>query len=212
MKKYIAEILGTFCLMFAGTGAIIINQHTGGAVTHVGICIVFGLIVTAMIYTFGAISGAHINPAVTLCFWVAGLFPAKEILPYILCQLVGAFLATFLLKFMFPENEGLGGTYPTGSDWQSFILETVLTFMLMLTILFTSQGAKETGVLAGLAIGGVVLLEALFAGPISGASMNPVRSFAPALVSGKMESYWVYATAPTLGALLATFTWKGMKT
>lgn len=212
MKKYLAEVLGTFCLMFAGTGSIIVNQHTGGAIGHVGICIVFGLIVTAMIYTFGAISGAHINPAVTLCFWVAGLFPAKEILPYIVSQLVGAFLATLLLWLMFPENEGLGGTYPSGSDLQSFVMEVVLTFMLMLTILFTSQGSKEVGVLAGLAIGGVVLLEALLAGPISGASMNPVRSLSPAVLSGKMSSYWVYLTAPTLGALLATFIWKGMRT
>lgn len=211
MKKYIAEVLGTFCLIFCGTGAIVVHQETGGAVTHVGICIVWGLIVTGMIYAFGNISGAHINPAVTLCFWVAGLFPGKEILPYVISQAIGAFLATTLLMLMFPNNEGLGGTYPTGSDMQSFVMELVLTFMLMLVILFTSQGAKEVGVLAGIAIGGIVLLEALFAGPISGASMNPVRSLAPALLSGKMSSVWVYLSAPTIGALLATFTWKLMK-
>ena len=211
MKKYIAELLGTFCLIFSGTGAIIVHQETGGTVTHVGICIVFGLIVTAMIYAFGNISGAHINPAVTVSFWVAGLFPAKEILPYIISQTIGAFLATGLLRLMFPENEGLGGTYPSGSDMQSFVMEVVLTFMLMLVVLFTSQGSKEVGVLAGLAIGGVVLLEALFAGPISGASMNPIRSLAPAIVAGKTSQLWVYLAAPTIGALLATFTWNVMK-
>lgn len=211
MKKYMAEVLGTFCLIFAGTGAIIINQQTGGTVSHVGVCIVWGLIVTAMIYTFGSVSGAHINPAVTVGFWVAGLFPGKQILPYIISQAIGAFLATGLLKFMFPESEGLGGTNPSGDVWQSFILELVMTFMLMLVILFTSQGSKEVGVLAGLAIGGVVLIEALFGGPISGASMNPVRSLSPAVLSGKMYNYWIYFSAPPIGALLATFTWKVMK-
>ncbi|REC62387.1 aquaporin [Chryseobacterium pennae] len=211
MKRYIAETLGTFCLIFSGTGAIIINQHTGGTLGHIGICIVFGLIVTAMIYTFGSVSGTHINPAVTICFWVAGLFPAKEILPYIISQVIGAFTASALLMLMFPENEGLGGTYPSGSNGQSFVLEVVLMFMLMLTILFTTQGSKEVQQLAGWAIGGVVLLGALFAGQISGASMNPVRSLSPAFFSGNMSSLWVYLTAPTIGALLATFTWRAMK-
>lgn len=212
MKKYAAEVLGTFILIFCGTGSIVINGETGGAVIgHLGIALSFGLVVTAVIYTFGATSGAHINPAVTLSFWVAGLFPRKDVLPYILSQALGAFLATGLLKILFPADDFLGGTTPSGSVWQSFVLEVVLSFMLMLVILFTSQGSKEVGVLAGLAIGATVLLEALFAGPVCGASMNPVRSLSPAVVSGHISTLWVYLTAPVLGMLGATGTWKILK-
>ncbi len=211
MKKYIAEIIGTFALVFCGTGAIIIDQQTGGQVGHIGVAITFGLIVTVMIYTFGDISGAHFNPAVTIGFSVAGLFERKEIFPYILSQAVGAFAASGLLRFLFPDNLNLGATLPSGTQMQSFILEIVLTFFLMLVILFTSQGSKEVGVLAGLAIGATVLLEAMFAGPICGASMNPIRSLAPAIVSGNLTSLWVYLAAPTIGALTATATWRLMK-
>ena len=211
MRKYIAELIGTFALVFCGTGAIIINQQTNGQVGHIGIAITFGLIVTAMIYTFGSKSGAHFNPAVTIAFSLANLFPPKEILPYILSQIVGAFIATVLLKLMFPNNLNLGGTIPAGSNLQSFILEIVLTFILMLVILFTSQGSKETGTMAGLAIGGVVLLEAMFAGPISGASMNPVRSLSPAIISGNITTLWIYLTAPFIGAASATFVWRLVK-
>lgn len=212
MKKYVAEILGTFILIFCGTGSIVINQETGGAVIgHLGIAISFGLVVTAVIYTFGASSGAHINPAVTLSFWAAGLFPRKQVLPYILSQAVGAFLASGLLKLLFPANEFLGGTTPSGTEWQSFVLEVVLSFMLMLVVLFTSQGSKEVGVLAGLAIGATVLLEALFAGPICGASMNPIRSLSPAVVSGHLSTVWIYLSAPVLGMLLATGTWRVLR-
>ena len=211
MRKYIAELIGTFALVFCGTGAIIINQQTNGQVGHIGIAITFGLIVTAMIYTFGSKSGAHFNPAVTIAFSLANLFPPKEILPYILSQIVGAFIATVMLKLMFPDNLNLGATIPAGSNLQSFILEIVLTFILMLVILFTSQGSKETGTMAGLAIGGVVLLEAMFAGPISGASMNPVRSLSPAIISGNITTLWIYLTAPFIGAASATFVWRFVK-
>ena len=212
MKKYLAEVIGTFILIFCGTGSIIINQETAGAhIGHLGIAISFGLVVTVVIYTFGALSGAHINPAVTIGFWLAGLFSKKEVLPYIISQIVGAFLATGLLKLLFPANEFLGGTTPSGTEWQSFVLEVVLSFMLMLVILFTSQGSKEVGVLAGLAIGATVLLEALFAGPICGASMNPVRSLSPAVVSGHISTLWIYIVAPILGMVMATGTWKFLK-
>jgi aquaporin NIP len=211
MKKYIAELLGTFALIFCGTGAIIIDQQTNGQVGHIGVAITFGLIVTAMIYAFGDKSGAHFNPAVTIAFSLANLFPRKEILPYIVSQIIGAFLASTILKLLFPANLNLGSTIPAGSNLQSFVLEIVLTFILMLTILFTSQGSKETGTMAGLAIGGVVLLEAMFAGPICGASMNPVRSLSPAIVSGNFATLWIYLTAPVLGAGLATLAWKYTK-
>ena len=205
MQKYLAEFIGTFALVFCGTGAIVIDQQTGGAVTHTGIAITFGLIVLAMIYTFGEVSGAHLNPAVTLGFWVMRLFPAKEVTPYIGSQLAGAFLASFTLRLLFPTSRGLGATLPAGTEYQSFALEFILTFLLMLVIIRVSQGAKETGWFAGVAIGSVVGLEAMFAGPICGASMNPARSLAPAVVSGDLSHLWIYLTAPVLGALLAVF-------
>jgi len=208
MKRYIAEILGTFALVFCGTGAIIINQQTSGAITHVGIAITFGLIVMAMIYALGHISGAHLNPAVTIAFTLAKKFKAKQVTPYIISQLAGAFLASFVLNYLFPTNEFLGATIPSGTPLQSFILECILTFFLMLVIINVATGSKEQGMFAGLAIGSTVLLEAMFAGPISGASMNPARSLAPAIVSGHMEHLWVYLTATILGAALAIPIWK----
>ena len=211
MKKYVAELIGTFALVFCGTGAIIINQESEGAITHVGIAITFGLIVTAMIYTVGDISGAHLNPAVTLGFWLAKVFPAKEILPYFISQGAGAFLASFTLHFLFPNNQTLGATLPAGTAMQSFILEVILTFILMFVILHVAKGSKEQGMFAGIAIGFVVLLEAMFAGPICGASMNPIRSLAPAIISGHIEHLWVYLNAPILGAALAVVLWRYLK-
>jgi aquaporin NIP len=211
MRKYLAEIIGTFALIFCGTGAIIINQESGGLITHAGIAATFGLIVAAMIYTVGDISGAHLNPAVTIAFWVAKVFPAKEIIPYLISQAIGAFLASFTLHYLFPANEMLGATVPAGTAIQSFILELILTFLLMFTIIHVAKGSKEQGMFAGIAIGSVVLLEAMFAGPICGASMNPIRSLSPAIVSGHLEHLWVYLTAPTLGAILAVLVWKGLK-
>ena len=211
MRKYIAEIIGTFALIFCGTGAIIINQESGGAITHAGIAATFGLIVIAMIYTVGNISGAHLNPAVTIAFWVAKVFPAKEILPYIISQGIGAFLASLVLRFLFPANQLLGASLPVGSEMQSFILELILTFILMFVIIHMATGSKEQGMFAGLVIGSVVWLEALFAGPICGASMNPIRSLSPAIVSGHTEHLWIYLSAPILGAIIAVYTWMGLK-
>lgn len=212
MRKYIAEATGTFALVFCGTGAIIINQETNGTVSHAGIAITFGLVVMAMIYTFGNISGAHLNPAVSIAFTISGRFPVKQLLPYIIAQVAGAFLASFILKFLFPVNELLGTTIPYGSPMQSFILEFILTFFLMLVIINVATGSKEQGMFAGLAIGSTVLLEAMFAGPICGASMNPARSLAPALVSGHTEYLWIYLAATTLGAIAAVPLWKYLTT
>jgi aquaporin Z len=203
MKRYIAELLGTFALVFAGTGAIVINQVSGGAITHVGVALTFGLVVMAMIYTVGDISGAHLNPAVTIGFWASRRFPGRDVGPYILSQLAGAGIASALLKLLFPSDKLLGTTLPAGSEIQSCILEAVLTFLLMLTILSVSTGAKEKGVTAGIAIGAVIGLEAMFAGPICGASMNPARSIAPAVVSGNVQHLWLYIAGPVLGALAA---------
>ncbi len=203
MKRFLAEFLGTYALVFAGTGAIVINQQSHGVITHVGIAATFGLVVMSLIYTFGEISGAHFNPAVSIAFTVARRFPLKLLAAYIFSQIAGAVAASFTLKFMFPANELLGGTLPSGSDLQSFVMEFILTFFLMLVILNVASGSKEQGMFAGVAIGGVVGLEALFAGPVSGASMNPVRSFGPAVVSGHSEHLWIYLLAPTIGAILA---------
>ena len=177
MKKIVSELTGTFFLVFCGTGAIVINQESGGAITHAGIAITFGLIVMSLIYALGDVSGAHFNPAVSIAFTVAKKFPVRGLLPYITAQLIGATAASFLLKFLFPANELLGATMPAGSEVQSLILEFFLTFLLMLVIMKVAHGSKETGMFAGIAIGSVVLLEAMFAGPVCGASMNPARSF-----------------------------------
>ena len=203
MKKFAAEAIGTFALVFAGTGAIVINQVSSGAVTHVGIALTFGLVVLAMIYSLGEVSGAHLNPAVTLGFCTAGRMSWGEALPYLASQCAGAFAASGLLRFLFPQNATLGSTLPAGTAMQSFVLEAVLTAILMFTILSVSTGAKEKGITAGIAIGGIITLAALFAGPVSGASMNPARSLAPAVVSGHLDHLWVYLLAPVLGAQLA---------
>lgn len=208
MKKYLAEFLGTYALVFVGTGAIVIDQQTKGGITHVGVAITFGLIVMSMIYTFGDISGAHLNPAVSIGFTVAGKFPVKQLVPFIVSQLSGAVFASLTLKFLFPSNQFLGSTLPAGSDMQSFILEFILTFFLMLVIINVAKGSKEQGMFAGLAIGGVVALEAMFAGPVCGASMNPARSFAPAVVSGHTAHLWIYLVATVLGAVFAIPVWK----
>jgi len=206
-----AEFLGTAALVFAGTGAIVINDVSGGTITHVGVAMTFGLIVLAMIYTLGDISGAHVNPAVTFAFWRARRFEGARVLPYIGSQLGGALLASGLLRALFPTHATLGATLPAGPPAQSFILETVLTFLLMFVILNVSTGAKEKGLMAGVAIGSVILLEAMFAGPICGASMNPARSLAPALVSGNLSVVWLYLLAPLLGAWLAVGGCRGVQ-
>lgn len=203
-KKLLAELLGTFALVFAGTGAIVVNATSQGVITHVGVALTFGLVVLAMIHSFGDVSGAHLNPAVTLAFAAARRFPWRAVPGYIGAQLGGALTASLLLHHLFPHDPAaLGSTLPAGPASQSFALELVLTAILMLTILSVSHGAREKGVTAGMAIGAVVAVEALFAGPISGASMNPARSLAPALVSGHLAHLWLYVTAPVLGALLA---------
>jgi aquaporin NIP len=203
LRKSIAEVLGTFALVFCGTGAIVIDKASGGAVTHVGVAITFGLIVMAMIYSLGDISGAHLNPAVSIAFTLARRLPVKALAPYVASQVGGAFLASLTLRVLFPSNQMLGSTLPAGSAWQSFVLELLLTYFLMIVIINVSTGSKEQGLFAGIAIGSVILLEAMFAGPICGASMNPARSLAPAIVSGHIENLWVYLSAPVIGAALA---------
>jgi aquaporin Z len=210
-KRFISEIIGTFALVFCGTGAMVINDFTGGTVTHVGVAITFGLIVMGMIYAFGDISGAHMNPAVTIGFAYAKKFPWKEVPAYVLAQLIGAFLASGILLYLFPESQTLGATLPGLSALKVFIFEIILSFFLMVVIINVSTGSKEIGVVAGIAIGSVVLLEAMFAGPITGASMNPARSIAPAVVSGNIADLWIYIFAPIIGCVLAVVSCKLVK-
>ena len=211
MKNYISEFIGTFAMIFCGTGAMTINEITGGDVTHVGIGITWGLIVMAMIYAFGEISGAHFNPAVSIAFAYAKKFSWKEVPKYIFFQVAGAFAASLLLMWLFPKSELLGATIPTVDVWRAFVLELILTFFLMVVIINVSTGSKEVGMMAGIAIGSVVLLEALFAGPITNASMNPARSLAPNIVSGNIKGLWLYILAPIIGALLAVVSCKFVK-
>lgn len=202
-NQYLAEMMGTFALVFTGSGAMIVNDITTGSVTNVGVALVFGLIVTAMIYSIGNISGAHINPAVTLGFVLARKFAFSHALFFIFFQFIGACLASFCLRMIFPTASDLGCTLIRETWQQAFVLEVVLTFNLMFVILNVSTGSKEKGLMAGVAVGATVALSSLFAGPICGASMNPARSFAPALLSWNFSDLWVYMMAPVLGAFLA---------
>lgn len=205
MKKYLSEYLGTFILLFVGTGSVIVNQHTNGALGLTGIATVWGFVIIALIYSFGDISGAHFNPAVSIAFAVDNRFTWKEVPAFLLAQLAGALSASYVLHYLFPDNETLAITQPSGTAAQSFILELLMTFILMLVILRVSTGAKEKGITAGIAIGGTVWMLVLFGGPICGTSLNPTRSLAPAIVSGHFNALWIYLTAPFAGTLSAVF-------
>ncbi|MEB3218825.1 MAG: MIP/aquaporin family protein [Nostocales cyanobacterium 94392] len=203
-RETLAEALGTFILVFAGTGAIMVNSLSGGAVSHIGISFVFGSVVAAMIYCLGHISGAHLNPAVTLAFWTSGFFPRYLVMPYIAAQSIGGITASALLLISLGRVANLGATTPLNNNWsQSFLLEIILTFILMLVIFGSGLDRRAHVGFAGLAIGLTVGLEAAFMGPITGASMNPARSFGPALVGGIWQYHWVYWVAPIIGAQLA---------
>lgn len=205
----IAEATGTFVLVFAGTGAVMVNQITDGAITHLGVSFVFGAVVAALIYTLGHISGAHLNPAVTLGFWQLGFFPGHQVLPYIFAQSTGAIVASLSLRLSLGLVGNLGATLPLNDSWlQSLVLEAILTFILMLVILGSALDRRAIVGFAGIAIGLTVGLEAIVMGPITGASMNPARSLGPAFVSGIWQHHWVYWVAPIAGAQLAVWIYK----
>jgi aquaporin NIP len=205
-QQLTAEFVGTFMLVLAGCGAIVFNDISGGAIGHAGIAATFGLVVMTGIYAVGDTSGAHFNPAVTLAFAASGRFAKRKVAPFWAAQLAGAILAAAILKIYAPEHQTLGATVPAMDVWRVALLELILTWWLVVVIMSVATGAKEKGLFAGIAIGATVALEAMFAGPITGASMNPARSIGPALLSGELHDLWLYIVAPMLGALLAVAT------
>jgi MIP family channel proteins len=210
-KQCLAETLGTAGLVFAGTGAIIIDELSGGRITHLGICITFGLIVSVMIYAIGHISGAHINPAVTLGFALARHLPWRRVPLFWGAQLSGAIGGSLVLRGLFGDVGNMGATVPSGTAWQSLGLEVVLASILMFVIMAVATDVRTVGQSAALAIGMTVGLEAIFAGPISGASMNPARSFGPALVGWVWSSHWVYWVGPLVGAAVGALQYKWLR-
>jgi len=205
MNKYISEFLGTFFLVFFGTGSIIINNSYNNTITHTGISLIFGLIVMVVIFVFGDISGAHFNPAVSFGFYLLKRISFEKMGIYIIFQFLGGISSSLLLKSLFPDQILLGNTFPSGTAIQSFVFEIILTTLLILVIFSVSSGSKEKGLFAAIAIGGTITLEALFAGPISGASMNPIRSLSPAIASFNFNFLWIYLTAPFIGSILGKY-------
>jgi len=201
IRRSVAELVGTFALVTAGCGAIIVNAQTG-ALTHIGIALTFGFIITVMIAATGHISGAHFNPAVTIAFAVTRHFPWREVMHYVVAQVLGALLGAITLRFLFGDIALIGATIPAGSALQSFALEVLLTAVLMFVIISVATDTRAIGTPAALAIGLTVALDAMWGGPISGASMNPARSFGPSLIAGVWENQWIYWLAPILGAVI----------
>jgi MIP family channel proteins len=197
-----AEFVGTFALVFAGCGAIMVNAKTG-QLGHIGVAITFGLVIMAMIYAVGHISGAHFNPAVTFAFSLSRHFPWPRAALYWIAQLAGALTAAAILRGSLGNIAHVGATLPSGSQAQSFLWELVMTFFLMFVIMAVATDTRAVGEAAAIAVGGTVGLDAMFGGPISGASMNPARSAGPAIVSGDLHALWLYIVAPILGASLA---------
>jgi aquaporin NIP len=200
-RRVLAELIGTFALVFAGAGSVMVDAETG-ALGQVGIALTFGLVIMAMIYAVGHISGAHFNPAVSLAFALTRHFPWPRVAAYWTAQLAGALAAALLLRASLGDVAHVGATLPSGSYGQAFLWETTLTFFLMFVIMAVATDTRAVGEAAALAIGGTIAFGALVGGPVSGASMNPARSLGPALVSGELRALWIYLSAPLLGAAL----------
>ncbi len=209
-RALVAEAIGTFALVFAGCGAIMVDAKAG-ALGHVGVAISFGLVIMAMIYAVGHVSGAHFNPAVTFSFALARHFPRRRVALYWAAQLAGALLAAAVLRGSLGDLAHIGATYPSGSDGQAFLWEAVMSFFLMLVIMAVATDTRAVGEAAAIAIGGTVGLDAMFGGPVTGASMNPARSLAPGIVAGDLHAIWIYLLAPLVGASLAALAYSFMR-
>jgi len=208
--RLLAEALGTFAIVFFGCGAIALFALTPAAISVSAIPVIFGLVVAAMIYGFGHISGAHFNPAVTLAFAISRHFPLREAFPYILAQCLGGILASALLAFLFPSPGSYGATIPHVPMMQAFAWEAVMTFFLMLVIMAVATDTRAVGTMAGAAIGAVVMIDAFIGGWATGASMNPARSLAPAIIQGSLDTLWLYFAAPIVGAIAGSLIYKLM--
>lgn len=206
-RSLTAELIGTFALVFAGAGAIMVGAKTH-ALGHVGVAISFGLVIMVMIYAVGHISGAHFNPAVSLAFALTRHFPWSRVAAYWTAQAAGAIIAAAILRGSLGNVAHVGATLPSGSQGQSFLWEVVLSFFLMFVIMAVATDTRAVGEAAAIAIGATVGLDAMFGGPISGASMNPARSLGPALVSGDLHALWLYLVAPPLGAALGALAYQ----
>jgi MIP family channel proteins len=211
LPRYIGELVGTFLLVLVATGVVVGNAAANGAITHVGIAIATGLIVTALIYALGHLTGAHLNPAVSLAFALGRHFPIRDLVPYWVAQLAGAVLASVVVRWLWGDIANLGATLPGLTESRALVLEFLLTFLLMFVITAVATDTRAVGQAAALAIGAVVLLEVMFAGPASGASMNPARSLGPALVSGTWQSQWIYLLGPGLGAVAGVLTYEFLR-
>jgi aquaporin NIP len=207
LRASVAETIGTFALVFAGAGAVMVDEKTH-ALGHVGVAITFGLVIMVMIYGVGHISGAHFNPAVSFAFALTRHFPWPRVAVYWVAQAAGAVLAALVLRTSLGNRAHVGATLPSGSQGQSFLWEVVLTFFLVFVIMAVATDTRAVGEAAAIAIGGTVGLDAMFGGPISGASMNPARSLGPAIVSGDLNALWIYLLAPLLGAALGGFAYQ----
>ena len=206
-RPLVAEAIGTFALVFAGCGAIVVDAKTH-QLGHIGVAITFGLVIMFGIYAVGHISGAHFNPAVTFAFALTRHFPWSRAVAYWAAQLLGAFAAALLLRASLGNRADLGATLPSGSQGQAFLWELVLTFFLMFVVLAVATDTRAVGEAAAIAIGGTIGLDAMFGGPITGASMNPARSLAPAVVSGNLHALWLYIVAPVVGASLGALAYQ----
>jgi aquaporin NIP len=209
LRRSAAEAIAAFALVFAGCGAVVTNATHQGALGNVGISLVFGLVIMVMIYATGHLSGAHINPAVTIAFTLTRHFPPREAISYIAAQVIGATAGALLLLATWTSQPGqLGATVPSVGSATALVYEIVLTAFLMFVIIAVATDTRAVGAAAAIAIGGTVGLDALFGGPITGASMNPARSFGPALASGTWTDFWVYVAGPVIGAALGAFAYQ----
>ena len=208
-RRAASEALAAFALVFAGCGAIVADAQYDGALGAVGVSLVFGLIIMVMVYATGHLSGAHINPAVTIAFTLSRHFPARDAAAYVAAQLIGATLGALVLLAVWPDQPGdLGATVPSVGVGSAFVYELVLTAFLMFVIMAVATDTRAVGAAAAIAIGGTVGLDALFGGPVTGASMNPARSFGPALAVGEWSDFWIYVAGPLAGAALGAFAYQ----
>lgn len=203
-KKIFSEILGTYSLVLFGCGAVVVDTLYGGIVGHLGINIIFGAIIMIMIYSIGDISGAHMNPAVTFAFYLDKQVELKTLITYAISQTIGALLAAYTLKLLFPSAVLLGNTIPSGSHVQTFVAEVLFSFLLFMLIINVSEGPKETGIMAGIAIGSYIMIAGMINGPIGGNSLNPARTIGPAVASMNFHGFYIYLIAPLLGTGIAS--------